>query len=121
MCQQVCPVMSKGTINWKLWAKHTTRFVAEPLVKDHCVSGQLDDGQHLFTVRTENSGKFLRQAVEIFQEPVLMTRLKNAISPTDALAINVRYHKPCWTTHIFHILGDEVSRQAYQCKYMYHA
>jgi len=93
-----------------------TRSATEPLVKDHCFFCQLDDGQHLFTVQTENSGKALRQAVEISQDPILMTRLNNAISPTDAHAIDVRYHKPCWKKHVFHILRDEASTQARSAK-----
>ncbi len=33
-----------------------------------------------------------------------MTRLNNAISPSDAHAIDVRYQKACWTQHVFHVL-----------------
>jgi len=36
-----------------------------------------------------------------------MTRLSNAISPSDAHAIDVRYHKLCWTQHVFHVLRDD--------------
>ena len=62
-------------------------------------------------VRTENAGKAFRQAVEIAQSQVLMTRLNNAISPSDAHAIDVRYHKVCWTRHVFHVLRDDASNQ----------
>lgn len=83
-----------------------TRSATEPLRKDHCFFCQKDDDQSLFTVRTENAGKALQQAIEITQDLVLMTRLSNAISPSDAHAIDVRYHKACWTRHVFHVVRD---------------
>ena len=52
-----------------------TRSATEPLRKYYCFFCQKDDGQDLFTVRTENAGKELQQAVKISQNPVLMTRL----------------------------------------------
>ena len=77
-----------------------TRSATEPLRKDYCFFCQKDNGQDLFTVRTENAGKALRQAVEISQSQVLMTRLNNAVLPSNAYAIDVRYHKVCWTRHV---------------------
>jgi len=56
-----------------------------------------------------NSGKALRQAAEIPKDPVLMTRLSNAISPNDAHAIDLKYHQLCWTQHVFHVLRDHAS------------
>ena len=53
----------------------------------------------------------LRQAVEISQNQVLMTRLNNAITPSDAHAIDVQYHKACWTRHVFHVLRDDACNQ----------
>ena len=47
-----------------------TRSATEPLRKHYCLFVQKDDGQDLFTVRTENTGKALRQAVEISQSQV---------------------------------------------------
>ena len=41
-----------------------------------------------------------------------MTRLKSAISPSDAHAIDVRYHKVCWTRNVFHVLRDDTCNQA---------
>ena len=89
-----------------------TRSATEPLRKAHCFFCQKDDDQNLFTVRTENAGKALRRAVEISQDQVLMTRLNNAISPSDVHAIDVRYHKVCWTRHVFHVLRDDTCNQA---------
>lgn len=89
-----------------------TRSVTKPLSKDQCFFCQSDNGQDLLAVRTENSGKALRQAIEISQDPMLMTRLSNAISPCDAHAIDVRYHKLCWTKHVFHVLRDHTNDKA---------
>ena len=50
---------------------------------------QMNDGQDLFTVQTENVGKELQRAVEISQNQVLMAHLSNAISPGDTHAIDV--------------------------------
>jgi len=41
-----------------------------------------------------------------------MTRLSNAISPNDAHAIDLKYHKLCWTEHVFHVLRDHASGNA---------
>ena len=89
-----------------------TRSATQPLIKSNCFFCQKDDGQSLFTVRTENAGKALRKAVEISQDAVLMTRLNNAISPIDAHAIDVRYHKVCWTQNVFHVLRGDACYQA---------
>lgn len=68
----------------------------------------------MLTVRTENAGRALREAVEISQNVELKTRLNTAISPTDAHAMDVRYHKPCWTRHVFHARRDASSKQTTQ-------
>ena len=52
-----------------------------------------------------------KQAIHITQNPVLMTRLNNAISPSDAHALDVRYHKPCWTQHVFRVVRDDARNQ----------
>ena len=59
-----------------------------------------------------NSGKALRQAAEISKDPMLMTRLSHAISPNDAHAIGLKYHKLCWTPHVFHVFSDHASDNA---------
>ncbi|KAH3815459.1 hypothetical protein DPMN_143982 [Dreissena polymorpha] len=89
-----------------------TRSATAPLSKDRCFFCQVDDGQSLFTVRTENAGNELKNAMQITQDPVLMTRLNNAVAPTDAHAIDVRYHKLCWTNHVFRVLRDDARNKA---------
>ena len=64
------------------------------------------------SVRTMNSGKALGQAVEISKDPVLMTKLSNAITPNYAHAIGIEYHKLCWTQHVFHVLRDHARDNA---------
>lgn len=87
-----------------------TRSATEPLAKLHCFCQQ-DDGSPLFSLRTGNSGTTLINAIEISQNPVLMTRLNSAISPSDAHAIDVKYHKLCWTQHVFRVLRDHTRSQ----------
>ena len=89
-----------------------TRSATKPLSKDRCFFCQVDDGQRLFTVRTGNAGNAFKQAIQITQDPVLMTRLNNALSPSDAHAIDVKYHKQCWTNHVFRVLRDDVRNLA---------
>ena len=93
-------------------SKPFTRSATDPLSKELCFFCQLDKDEALFSVRTMNSGKAVRQAVEISQDPVLMTRLSNAISPYDAHAIDIKYHKLCWTQNVFHVLRDHTSDKA---------
>ena len=76
-------------------SKPFTRSATDPLSKKLWFFCQSDNSQALYSIRTINSGKAIRKAIEISQDPVLMTRLSNAISPDDAHAIDVKYHKLC--------------------------
>ena len=49
----------------------------------------------------------LKSAVDKSQNPVFMTRLNTCLSPTDAHAIDIRYHKSCWRKHVFHVMQEE--------------
>ena len=44
--------------------------------------------------------------MERSRNPALKTRLSTSISEEDAHAIDVRYHKDCWRTHVFHVLRE---------------
>ena len=94
----------------------STRSATEQLTTSHCFFCQKDSDQSMFTLRTENAGKERRRAVQLSQDPALMTRLNGAISPSDAHAIDVRYHKVCWTRHVFHVLRDDACNQAKSTK-----
>jgi len=83
-----------------------TRSRTTPLDKQLCFFCQADNGEQLFKVRSENAGKTLKNAVERSRNPALKTRLSTSISEEDAHAIDVRYHKDCWRTHVFHVLRE---------------
>ena len=83
-----------------------TRSSTNTLDKNLCFFCQKDTRLQLLNITTENAGHALRQAVHLSQNAALKTRLCTAISPDDAHAIDVKYHKPCWTEHVFHVLRD---------------
>ena len=58
----------------------------------------------LHKVATENAGQALRDAVEKSGDDKLRVKLCSAIDPKDAHAIDIRYHKRCWTTHVHAVL-----------------
>ena len=86
-----------------------TRSFTEPLNKDICFFCQEDTEEKLFKVCTQNAGQSLKSAIDKSEDVILRTRLNTCISPTDAHAMDVRYHKSCWRKHVFHIKceGDD--------------
>jgi hypothetical protein len=78
-----------------------------PLNKDLCFFCQEDTDEQVFKVCTKNAGETLQSAVDKCQNSVFKTRLNACISPTDAYAIDVKYHKSCWTKHVFHTTRDQ--------------
>jgi len=72
-----------------------TRSRTIPLDKERCFFCQKDEDEQLYQVRTVNAGKNLK-------EDTLKTRLNTCIAPGDAHSIDARYHKTCWTEHVFH-------------------
>jgi len=84
-----------------------TRSCTVPLDKDLCFFCQEDTDEQLFKVCTQNAGETLKSAVDKSQNPAFKTRLNTCISPTDAHAVDVRYHKSCWTKHVFHATRDQ--------------
>ena len=84
-----------------------TRSCTVPLNSNICFFCQEKGNEQLFKVCTENAGQALRSAVEKSQNPVFITRLNTSISPTDAHAIDIRYHKSCWRKHVFHVIREE--------------
>ena len=83
-----------------------TRSSTDPYDKALCFFCQRTDGQPIYLVRSDSAGKSLREAVDVAQNPVFMTRLNTAIAPSEAHAIDVMYHRSCWTKHVFHVLRD---------------
>ena len=48
-------------------------------------------------------------------DPELKTRYSTCIDDGDAHAMDIQYHKACWTKHVFHVLRDD-SNQAPKTK-----
>ena len=81
-----------------------------PLNKDMCFFCQTENDQKLFTVRTGNAGQSLKQAVQASSDPELKTRYSTCIDDGDAHAMDIQYHKACWTKHVFHVLRDDTNQ-----------
>ena len=62
---------------------------------------KIKNKENLITVRTDNSGLFLKKAVELSGRDDFLVRLNRAVSTEDAHAADVVYHKSCWTEHVF--------------------
>ena len=88
-----------------------TRSCTQPLNTDKCFFCQEDAEERLFKVCTENAGQQLKSAVDKSDDLILKTRLNACISPTDAHAIDIRYHKSCWRKQVFHVTRDRGSTE----------
>ena len=73
-----------------------------PFNKNLCFFCQEDNDEKLIKLCTEIAGEALKSAVENSQNPEFKVRLNPIFSPTDAQAMEVKYHKSCWTKHVFH-------------------
>ncbi|MES9880238.1 MAG: hypothetical protein ABW185_05080 [Sedimenticola sp.] len=58
----------------------------------------------LFKVATVNAGQKLKEAIEKSGNERLHVKLCSAINLEDAHAIDIRYHKNCWTSHVFNVI-----------------
>ena len=54
-------------------------------------------------VATDKAGSILKNAVEKANNNTLKVKLSTAINQEDAHAIDIRYHKKCWATHVNHL------------------
>ena len=43
-------------------------------------------------------------------DPGLKTRYSTCIANDDAHAMDIQYHKACWTNHVFHVLRDDTNQ-----------
>ena len=94
-----------------------TRSSTSQLNSSLCCFCQVDVSQEqLIKVSTNSAGEALKHAVEVSQNAVFKTRLNTSIATSDAHAIDVGYHKPCWTKHVFHILRGEATESNGQTK-----
>ena len=82
-----------------------TRSYTSPLDKKQCFFFcQENNSEQLYQVRTGNAGESLKEAVEQSDNDMLKTILSICIAPGNAHAIDVRYHKTCWTKYV--LLGQ---------------
>ena len=51
-----------------------------------------------------------KQAVQASSDPELKPRYSTCIADGDAHAMDIQYHKACWTKHVFHVLRDDTNQ-----------
>ena len=82
-----------------------TRSQSAPYVKEVCFFCEQGEvySKPLHKLATENAGRALKEALEKSGNKKLHVKLCTAINPIDAHAIDIRYHKRCWATHVTHV------------------
>ena len=58
----------------------------------------------LHSVLTSSAGESLRAAIDMSSNDKLCVKLRSAIDPTDARAIDIKYHGKCWANHVTTVL-----------------
>ena len=53
---------------------------------------------------TSSAGESLRAAIEMSSNDKLRVKLISAIHPSDADAIDIKYHEKCWVNHVTSVL-----------------
>lgn len=88
-----------------------TRSQSTPYDKELCFFCDCvgSRGNPLHKVATTNAGKNLRQAVEKSGNDTLKVKLATCINQDDAHAIDIRYHKRCWATHVTNVRRSHLS------------
>ena len=90
---------------------HLTHSMANPFKKELCFFCQ-EDKQNLrmlHGVCTFNAGEKLQQAIKAGQSDDLRVRLSTAINPSDARAIDVKYHLPYWAENVDRVFKPSTS------------
>lgn len=83
-----------------------TRSSTAPFTRNMCFFCQQDDPMsRLHKVSTFNAGEKLQKAVKDYGSDSLQVRLSTAVDPTDAHAIDVKYHLKCWVSNVEHPLS----------------
>ena len=87
-------------------SQQITRSKAIPYDKNVCFFCAGDAGyrQSLHSVLTSSAGESLRAAIEMSSNDKLRVKLSSAIDPSDAHAINIKYHGKCWVNHVTSVL-----------------
>ena len=76
------------------------RSETEPYDPTKCFFCQQETETEPFNVRIDNAGDNIRHAVNNSNNDMLKVRLSTAIANNDGHAIDMKYHKPCWTKHV---------------------
>ena len=86
--------------------RHFTRSSSTIYIKDVCFFCDVEgsDKNPLHHVSYDSAGSSLQRAVELSANDLWRVRLSESISPGDAHAIDVLYHKDCWTTNVCNVL-----------------
>ena len=83
-----------------------TRSKTSPYNRDVCFFCDCEGGypQLLHTVSTLSAGSSLDAAVKKEGDEKLHVKLSTAVDRRDAHAIDIKYHKNCWTKHVTNVL-----------------
>ena len=83
-----------------------TRSKTSPYNRDVCFFCDGEGGyrQPLHTVSTLSAGSSLDAAVKKEGDEKLHVKLSTAVDSKDAHAIDIKYHKNCWTKHVTNVL-----------------
>ena len=90
---------------------HLTHSMENPFNKELCFFCQ-EDKQNLgmlHEVCTFNAGEKLQKTIKASQSDDLRVRLNTAINPSDARAIDIKYHLPCWVKNVDRVLKPNTS------------
>ena len=88
-------------------SQQTTRSKTIPYDKNVCFFCDSDAAgyrQSLHNVMTSSAGESLRAAIEMSSNDKLRVKLSSAIDPSDAHAIDIKYHGKCWANHVTSVL-----------------
>lgn len=78
-----------------------SRNVTAAYSKELCFFCQThDEKQPVHAIQTESRGKQLHDFVKNCDNNLYKVNLSSAIKPDDALSIDVKYHRTCWTKHV---------------------
>lgn len=92
-------------------APQLTRSKTTPFNKDVCFfcDGFAGYRQSLHNVSTTSAGESLRYAIQTSSNAKLQVKLNSAINPSDAHAIDIKYHKNCWNKNVTNVLRKSQS------------
>ena len=79
---------------------------------DLCFFCQIPTDKKLFSIRADNAGQALQDAVSRSDNPEFKVRLAKCISNGDAHAIDAKYDRDCWRKHVFYVLRKDIKKKA---------